>query len=77
VEGVVTCADGMKLLLLPVSGRPLVNHVITVGGLLMADTQLNLIVSPALASRCPLIVTFSGETAAANKVTFLTLTCRP
>jgi len=37
----------------------------TAGGLLMADTQLSLIVSPALALRCPLIVTDSGATAAA------------
>jgi len=59
----ITCAEGMTLLVLPGRCRPLVNHVITDGGLLIADTQLSVIVSPALALRCPLIVTFSGATA--------------
>jgi len=53
----------MTLLVLPGRWRPLVNQVITDGGLLIADTQLSLIVSPALALSCPLIVTFSAATA--------------
>jgi len=59
-----TCAEGMTLLVLPDRWRPLVNQVSTAGGLLIADTQLRVIVSPALTLRCPLIVTFSGATAA-------------
>jgi len=42
-----------------------VNQLRTAGGLLMEDTQLSVIVSPALALRCPLIVTLSGATVAA------------
>lgn len=45
----VTCAEDMTLLVLPGMWRPLVNHVITAGGLLIADRQLSVIVSPALA----------------------------
>jgi len=53
----------MTLLVLPDRCRPLVNQVRTAGGLLIADTQRSVMVSPALALSCPLIVTFSGATA--------------
>jgi len=61
----VTCAEGVALLVLPVRWRPLVNQLITAGGLLIAETHVSVIVSPALALPCPLMVTFSGATAVA------------
>jgi len=62
----LTSSDGWTLLVPPVSGRPLVNHDITAGGLLLADSQRSRTVSPDLAFWCPLIVTLIGATEQIN-----------
>ena len=52
----------------PVSCCPLANHVMTAGGLEIADLHVRVMVSPAVACWCPLIVTFSGATETGKQV---------
>ena len=63
-----TFGEGLTVDVAPVSCCPLANHVMTAGGLEIADLHVRVMVSPAVACWCPLIVTFSGATETGKQV---------
>jgi len=58
----LTLGEGFVLVIILSMSRPLENHDITAGGLLMDVSHFSLIVSPALACSWPEIITFFGGT---------------